>query len=217
MERNSKNNSNARGAQQVPPQQTGSEMNAVEKIELSSEAEAIHFFKTVKERLLDVNRWTKLAGSGMSHFFLTDSGGNLVERKATTGDFIKIDIPGPGSKTGGGYDWVKIEEIKEELTDGVEILSIRARPAANPLTDGKDIAHFLTDDATSTFQVKCIGNTIYAEEHGRNEVPNTGTAHAMDNIRNTFVGWGAKIGFSYPQWKSLVKGLLNNEHQEIVR
>jgi hypothetical protein len=117
MERNSKNNSNARGAQQVPPQQTGSEMNAVEKIELSSEAEAIDFFKTVKNRLLDVNRWTKLAGSGMSHFFLTDSGGNLVERKATTGDFIKIDIPGPGSKTGGGYDWVKIEEIKEQLTE----------------------------------------------------------------------------------------------------
>ncbi|MNL25317.1 hypothetical protein D3C87_1467950 [compost metagenome] len=85
------------------------------------------------------------------------------------------------------------------------------RPSANPLTDSQDTAHFLTNEATSTFQVKRVGNRIYAEEHGRNEVPNTDTKYTMDNIRNTFVGWGAKIGLSYPQWKSLVKGLLNTK------
>jgi hypothetical protein len=40
------------GAAHVPPQQTGSEMNAVEKLELSSATEAVYFFKTVKERLV---------------------------------------------------------------------------------------------------------------------------------------------------------------------
>jgi len=203
---------NELGAAHVPDQQTGSEMNVVEKIELRSEVEAVHFFKTVKDRLLDVNRWTEIAGGAMSDFFLTDEHGNLVQRKATSGDHIRIDIPGPGTQIGGGYDWVTIEEIKSEVLDDAEVLSITARPSVNPLTTSKDTAHFLTQAATSTFQVKRIGNTIYAEEHGRNEVPNTDTQHTLDNIRNTFVGWGAKVGFSYPQWKALVKGLLNHDY-----
>jgi hypothetical protein len=199
------------GADHVPPQHTGSEMNAVEKIELGSEAEAIYFFNTVKERLLDINRWAEFAGMSMSTFRLTDSSGNEVDRKATDGDYIKIDIPGPGTTAGGGYDWVVIEDIRSQVLDGAEVLSITARPASNPSTEDNSTAHFLTEEATSTFQVKRLGNAIYAEEHGRNEVANTDTGSVLDNIRNTFVGLGAKIGFSYPQWKALVKGLLSNE------
>nr|WP_068891944.1 hypothetical protein [Pedobacter panaciterrae] len=203
------NTENMPGEEQVPSQQTGTEMNAVEKREMASEAEAILFFKTVKDRLLDVNQWDKIAGGAMSNFFLTDSNGNPVERRATRGDRIKINIPGPGTQAGSGYDWVEIEEIKEQHLNGSEILSMQARPASNPLNLNEDIAHFLTEAATSTFQVKRIGNIIYAEEHGRNEVPNNQTSNTVDNVRNTFVGWGAKIGFSYPQWKALVKGLLD--------
>jgi hypothetical protein len=40
-------------------------------------------------------------------------------------------------------------------------------------------------------------------------VPNTDTSLITDNIRNTLVSWSAKIGLSYPQWKSLVKGIVN--------
>ncbi|MEQ7801827.1 hypothetical protein ABDJ41_18675 [Pedobacter sp. ASV1-7] len=115
-------------------------------------------------------------------------------------------------RLGGGYDWVTIEEIKLQVLDDAEVLSMTARPSANPTTSSEDTAHFLTDQATSTFQVKRIGRVIYAEEHGRNELPNTDTGIPLDNIRNTFVGWGAKIGFSYPQWKALVKGLLNKDN-----
>jgi hypothetical protein len=28
-----------------------------------------------------------------------------------------------------------------------------------------------------------------------------------DNVRNYFIGLAAKIGASYPQWKSLLKGM----------
>lgn len=200
------------GAGHVPPQQTGTEMNAVEKIEMDSELEAIHFFQTVKDRLLDVNRWALIAGGGMSEFFLTDASGNLVKRKATGGDHIMIDIPGPGTQAGGGYDWVTIEEIKLEVVDDAEVLSMTLRPSANPTGESDDTAHFLTEEATVTFQVKRIGHVIYAEEHGRNEKPNTQTESTIDNLRNTLVGWGAKIGFSYPQWKALVSGLLNHNN-----
>ncbi len=204
------NMENELGNEHVPDQQTGTEMNAVEKIELASEADAKRFFETVKSRLLDINHWSEFASVPMSAFSLTDAQGIPVQRKATNGDYIKIDIPGPGSKTGEGNDWVIIEQIREEVQDGAEVLSMTVRPAANPSNDDDHTAHFLSDEATSTFQVKRFENVISAEEHGRNEVPNTDTGHTMDNIRNTFVGWGAKLGFSYPQWKSLVSGLLNN-------
>lgn len=39
--------------------------------------------------------------------------------------------------------------------------------------------------------------------------PQVKGSKSMDNVRNTLVGWGAKLGLSYPQWKSLVKGLLD--------
>jgi len=196
----------------IPEQVTGTVMNAVEKVQLNSEAEAMHFFKMVCDRLLDVNSWAEIAGIPMSTFTLTDLGGKEVKRKAMVGDHLKINVPGPGSKTGDGYDWVQIEEIKREIQTDAELLSMTARPAPNPLKEDPHTAHFLTAEATSTFQIRRIGNIVYAEEHGRNEVPNTNTSYTMDNIRNTMVGWAAKIGFSYPQWKALVKGLLNREN-----
>lgn len=197
------------GSEHIPPQHTGSEMDAVEKIDLANEAEAIRFFETVKDRLLNVNSWGEMAKLPMSSFRLVNSQGQEKPGKAQEGDYVKIDIPGPGTQSGKGFDWVILESIKENQDIASAYISITARPAPNPTGDVTEIAHFLKDDATSTFQVKRIGNTIYAEEHGRNEVPNTDTNKSLDNIRNTLVGWGAKLGLSYPQWKSLVKGLVS--------
>lgn len=202
------NTENDLGSEHIPLQKDGSEMDAVEKRGFESESGAIYFYKQVKHRLLCVNDWGEVAGIPMSTFTLTDRTGQRVERNATDGDYIKIDIPGPGTTTGDGFDWVVIEEIKEEQLAGAEILTMQVRPAPNPTGSDHHIAHFLKEKATSTFQVKRIGRTVYAEEHGRNEIPNTETAHTLDNIRNTLVGFGAKLGFSYPQWKGLVKGLL---------
>jgi hypothetical protein len=199
------------GFEHVPEQVKGSEMNAVERLDLEDANEALHFFDIVKQRLLDVNKWENLAKLPMSSFRLCDRSGQEIQGQAKEGDYIKIDIPGPGTQSGGGFDWVIIESINADQDTSAEYLSMRVRPAANPTGDDTAIAHFLEEDATSTFQVKRMGNTIYAEEHGRNEVPNKHTEKGMDNIRNTLVGWGAKLGLSYPQWKSLVSGLISRE------
>lgn len=201
------------GESELPEQQTGSAMDAVEKIEMRSAEEAKLFFRTVKQRLLNVNAWAEITGIPMSAFCLTDRTGQPVHRNATIGDYLRIDIPGPGTKTGDGFDWVVIEEIKESHVEEGEILTMQVRPAPNPQTPDDHTAHFLKDTATSTFQVKRIGNRVYAEEHARNEVPNTDTGHTLDNVRNMMVGWAAKIGFAYPQWKSLVKGLISTENK----
>lgn len=199
------------GDEHVPAQYKGSEMNAVEQLVCDTEAEAIGFFDMVKQRLLNVNEWGELAELPMSSFRLTDGNGKEIPGPAKEGDYFKIDIPGPGTEAGKGFDWVVVESITADKNSDSEYLSMRVRPVANPTGEATDVAHFLESGATSTFQVKRVGTTITAEEHGRNEVPNTSTGKSLDNVRNTLVGWGAKLGLSYPQWKSLVKGLLNHE------
>lgn len=198
------------GEEHIPAQVTGSQLDTVTQCSLTDEAAAITFFEVVKQRLLNVNQWSRLTGSEMAHFQLTNKSGNPLDRSVEQGDYIKINIPGPGTDTGDGYDWVWVESITEEQKAEMEVISLTVRPSCNPVSGNDDTAHFLTEKATSTFQVKRIGRHIYAEEHGRNEQANTHTSNTMDNVRNRVVGWAAKIGFSYPQWKSLIKGLISN-------
>jgi hypothetical protein len=192
----------------IPSQELGSEMNAVEKATFNSSEQACEFYEVAKERLLDVNRWAEVSALPSSTFRLCDASGAEVDRRVKEGDYFKIDIPGPGTTTGEGYDWVKVEHLQEQAINGTDIISIRVRPAANPNTPDPNTAHFFKDSATSTFQVKRIGREVFAEVHGRNEQPNTNTEHVTDNVRNTMVGTGAKVGFSFPQWKGLVAGLV---------
>lgn len=196
------------GKEEVPEQHVGSETYAEETIELPSEKEAKDFFWIVRERFLSVNQWYEIAELPMSTFKLTNYLGEEVNRPVIEGDFFRIDIPGPGNEAGDGYDWVKVEELSEKNSEDEELITLKARPAANPQNKNSDTAHFYSQEAVSLFQIKRIRNKIYAEEHGRNEVANRKTANIIDNVRNSVVGWLAKAGFSYPQWKSLMKGFI---------
>lgn len=192
----------------VPTQHAGAETNTEETVTLSGEAEAIQFYETAKQRLLDVNNWEKICGTGSANFQLTDMEGSDVQRTAQQHDHFKIDIPGPGPVTGEGYDWVKIESVEEQpLNNGEAAVVIRVRPATNPKGGGNDVAHFFRDDATSNFVVKLHGNTVTAAVYGRNELPNTKAENPVDKARNTMVALSAVAGVSKLQWKSLVKGL----------
>ena len=196
------------GQQHVPEQKVGSEINASASETLPTEEDAILYYEVVKARLLNVNKWFELAKLPLSSFKLFDHSCRVADRNACEGDYIRIDIPGPGTKTGQGYDWVVIESIVEEDEEHASVVSMTVRPSPHPLSGDPHTAHFLKEDASSTFQIKRSGNLVIAEQHGRNEVPNRDTAHRLDNLRNTVVGWSTMLGFSYPQWKSLVKGLV---------
>jgi len=192
----------------IPAQYVGTSMDALEERIASSIEEAKTYFKTASAKLLAVNKWGDYAG--MSAFQLIDVHGVKAERDAQEGDFIRIDIPGPGSQAGKGYDWVMIKEVRNISERDNEILALTVRPCAHPLKQDGDTAHFLKDAATSTFVIKRDGFRVTAEEHGRNEVPNTAAGTLFDKSRNFMVGMAAKLGLSYPQWKSLVKGLLKD-------
>ena len=79
---------------------------------------------------------------------------------------------------------------------------------ANSLNDNPDIAHFFSEDSSSSFSVKREGNRIIAGVYGRNEKPNVDAESVVDKIRNTAVAAGAISGFAKIQWKSLVNSLV---------
>jgi hypothetical protein len=195
----------------VPEQRKGNESNTEFSKSCASTEQAKSLFKQLKQRLLDVNHWQDLAGALTANFRLTDPDGNNVNRTVQKGDHFRIDIPGPGTVTGEGYDWVQVEEISETVNDDSETVAIRVRPATNPNNEKTDTAHFFREDATSSFVVKREGNKLVAAVYGRNEKPNTKTDSLIDKARNVAVATGAVTGVAKLQWKSLVEGLLKFE------
>lgn len=195
----------------IPKQYEGKEINVEESVELSSEKEAIDFFSVVKERLQKINQWKDWAGTLSAGFTLTNERGEEVNSLPKESDYFKIDIPAPGIISGEGYDWVRVEEVKEESNSECDYISIRVRPSSSPVNENKDVAHFLGNEATSNFIVRRDGNKITAGVYGRNEKPNVQAETLIDKVRNAVVGTGAFSGFAKLQWNGLVSGLLKKE------
>lgn len=194
----------------VPLQQKGSELDTQAIKDFNSEEEAKSFFELVKLRLQDVNNWHIVCGNTATVFKLTLPDGSPSFR-LEKGNLIQIDIPGPGTIIGGGFDWVRIEEIAEsDKLQEEDWFGFRVRPCPNPGSDNQSIAHFFSETATSTFMVRRNQNQVIAEMHGRNENSNVGSDKIVDGIRNVIVGWSAKMGLAYPQWQLLVKGLVKD-------
>jgi hypothetical protein len=193
----------------IPEQQTGKAIDAESSIELKDENEAKKFFVKVKDRLQNVNQWKEYAGNISARFQLVDRQGNEVQRKAEKGDYFQIDIPGPGSKSGDGYDWVEIEDEVSSSSADSESFGFRVRPADNPKKIDDEVAHFYSRESTSTFVVERNNNKIRASVHDRNTKPNTDAERPSDKIRDAVVGMAGAFTFSKIQWKNLTDGLLN--------
>ena len=195
----------------VPGQSEGRAITAVEKKTCENETDAKALYANARQRLLFVHQWGKIAGALSADFQLTDNNGREVDRPAKPGDHFRIDITGPGSKAGEGYDWAKVEEIREVHPGDVDSIAILVRPAANPQTPNPNIAHFFSEGSTSTFTITREGTTVTAAIYDRNIEANEETKETLDKLRNAVVGLGAKHGFSKLQWQALVKAFLETE------
>jgi hypothetical protein len=192
----------------VPSQEEGKAITAESVITFSDDRKAKIFFETVKERLQQVDRWHEIAGGLSAHFQLMDENGKEVSRPPQAGDYFRIDIPGPGSVTGEGYDWVRVEETINEVLPNSERYGFRVRPARNPANDEEDIAHFFSAASTSTFIVYREGEKITAAVFDRNIQPNQNADTLIDKIRDLMAGSAGMLIFSKLQWKNLTEGLL---------
>ena len=193
----------------VPKQRTGKAIDATGSLTLYDENEAKAFFSVVKNRLQNVNEWAELSGNLSATFRLVDAGGVEVSRNLQQGDYFKIDIPGPGSTTGDGYDWVQIEEVENKSSSDSESFSFRVRPTVNPQNQNNDIAHFYSPESTSTFTVSRNGCNVEAAIRDRNTKPNITADSPVDKIRDSIVGAMGVLSFSKIQWQNLVDGLLS--------
>ncbi|MEO5571558.1 MAG: hypothetical protein ABIT08_05290 [Bacteroidia bacterium] len=200
----------------VPPHKLGKKTGAASQVLESNLNKSKERYELAVKRLLDVNNWENISGSSVASFYLYNAYGKSVKRPAKESDLIAIDVPGPGPKTGNGFDWVVIEKIKEVKIrkENTDVFSLRVRPSTSPLNSDKDIAHFYTKTATSTFIITRKGNKIKAEEKGHNEIANTKTNSVIDNLRNAAVAFTASHGLAYPQWKILMKGILGISENE---
>ncbi len=192
----------------VPAQYTGAEIEAEATVELIDENEAKGFYEIAKDRLLNVNEWHHVAGIISARFQIMDAIGNEVERSAEKGDYFKIDIPGPGSSEGDGYDWVCVEALNEVAEGNMQSTGFRVRPCQNPFGTTNETAHFYSEEATSNFLVIRQGTKITAWIIDRNIKPNDHADSLTDKIRDIAIGIGAIGLFSKVQWQGLANGLV---------
>jgi len=196
----------------TPENEKGKFVDKEEFVVENSEEEAIVTYNRACARLLNPPIWEQLTPGLNASFAISVPGEDKVERLLQTGDYMSIDIPGPGSAAGEGYDWVKVETIEENTVPNVsDSMAVRLRACTNPNTPDADIAHFFDENATSTFVVKRNGTTVTFSYHGRNEVPNTSNVKVLDKLRNAVVALGAEAGLSALFWKALAKGMLQKE------
>jgi len=197
----------------IPDQKRGNYTGVEEALETSSYKEAVNLFFMARNRLFDINQWHVFTGYKPETFMHMNEKGELLERKPRRGDFIRIDLIGPGPRLGNNYDWMQIEAVEdvEDRYHDEDYCAIRVRPVRAPGLPANADKHNFNTEGTKTFIVHRQGKTITASEKGRNEVPNPSGVGWTDKVQNSVISIGSATGFSKLQWNTLLKGFLQKE------
>jgi hypothetical protein len=190
----------------IPEQVRGKQLDLLETKDFPDRSSAEKAFRIVCDLLLHPALWKELSGEASASFIVMAEK-EKIDRPLQTGDVLRIDIPGPGTDTGDGYDWVRVTLITSDLDNDIWEMGIRLEPTSNPDSKDTTAAHFFKAGSSSTLQIVLKDKTIEIHYQGRNEVINNETGKLADDVRNTVVGAGAKAGLSRMQWKSLLEGL----------
>lgn len=200
--------------QAIPVNQEGKPLDIERSIIRPTIQEAKHSFAIACHRLQRPGTWKDIPGfKGTSFILYKNNKESDYNDVAEVDDYISIDIPWPGPKSGNGKDWVQVEYLEENFDNiADESCGMRVRASINPTNTEEQgtAAHFFKEMATSTFIIKRVYNKVIASYHGRNEVPNLTHAHLTDKVRNAVVAFAALAGFSEMQWTMLLDGFLNN-------
>ena len=195
----------------IPSNQVGKQLDLTSTIEKKSREEAEALYNKAAARLLLPGGWQQIAGWASAEFTAFDDSQQILSRPVKEGDYIRINIPGPGTSKGEGYDWVRVGLVSDETDKDyiAQYLGLRLDTSTDPFADDPGTAHFFEEGASSTLLIIRKGNTVQSSYHGRNERINNRTDKVLDNIRNTLTGAGALGGLSELQWNGLLKGLLS--------
>ena len=194
----------------VPVQKKGAFHDTESKRSFESEELVANHFEILKDRFFSIHRWKEYGGDLSADFRLFDSYGSYVDRMPRKGDYIRIDIPGPGDIKAKGYDWVEVMKIDDRCYgDELERYLLVCRPSAVPQSNEEHIAHFYARESSSSFIISRGIDYIKAGIYGRNEVPNISRTGFFGRIRNLLVSIGGFFQLTKIQWKSLADGFLD--------
>lgn len=174
-----------------------------EKNFANEEDARVEFHRSV-EKLFDVDRWSDLPGISSTFELHDRRGDRKVGGQPEVGDKLKIILPGPLPE-----NWVDVIRVSQK-EDSAEFT---VTPTNDPNAVGeerKEVKHFFTPDATSTFKVERTGDVIRAWEIGRNEgVNNKGELAGDRKVINTLIAAGGWAGFQKLQWQKLTAYLVH--------
>tara|TARA_R110002049_G_scaffold151160_1_gene314709 strand:+ start:25795 stop:26406 length:612 start_codon:yes stop_codon:yes gene_type:complete len=193
----------------IPKQVKGEFKDIVNMVCEANESAANKNFEVVRKRLLLVDKWHTFSEDIKAEFYLVDKNDNSVSDQFEIGNYIKIDIPGPGNPSGDGFDWTEIVNIQNGADEEIcPFFSFTIKPCAPPNNSETSTAHFYTDDTSNTFILRCVANCIYLEVHSRNELENTKDVPVLDKLRNKAIALGGIVGLGNLNWAAFTKGLL---------
>lgn len=194
----------------VPVQKKGAFHDNESKRSFESAELVANHFEILKDRFFSIHRWKEYGGDLSADFRLFDCVGSYVDRMPRKGDYIRIDIPGPGDIKAKGYDWVEVMKIDDRCYgDELERYLLVCRPSAVPQSNEEHIAHFYARESSSSFIISRGIDYIKAGIYGRNEVPNISRTGFFGRIRNLLVSIGGFFQLTKIQWKSLADGFLD--------
>lgn len=195
----------------IPEQKVGKSYDYSKEIILKNETIAFQKYREIVKKLLDVNQWHVIAKGYSSSFQIVNEVEEPQDRRVRKNDFIRIDVPGPGVPSAGGYDWVRVTALDQYEHNHKRKTFISLHPCPNPRSWSEEEAHFFKKFSSSNILIQQENEVVTLQYAGRNEVINMESPHLLDNIRNFLVGLSAKMGASFPQWKGLIDGLASNQ------
>lgn len=168
-------------------------------------------FIILKERLLSINHWKDYCGKASADFKVFTPDGEFSHKSPRTGDYIRIDIPGPGDVKNKGYDWVEITEMTDKYLDVDELESylIISQPSKAPKNKNGQIAHFYSKDSTASFRIARGANFVRIGIYGRNEKPNFRKKNIFNKIRSFLISFGGFSQFTKIEWKCVAESLID--------
>lgn len=166
-------------------------------------------YKSIRNRLLNVNKWAHYAALTNADFILLDSNGNALDGLAAEGCFIKVRFSRFQKIISAKHDFVRIKSIITVRNIFGDAVVMQLQPTHNPAKSGSEIDHFFTDEASNTFVLYRDDAKIHLSIHGRNERPNFKVSKTTKKIRNMVFAALGVFGVSKVQWESLAHGLLN--------
>lgn len=174
-----------------------------------TEQEAIAAFERSRQKLFNVNDWTKLSGVNSTFELYDNRGRHTTALKPEHGYYMKIILPASTIE-----NWVQVTDIREEEN----LAEFTVHPSEKPVElaeDEAEVKHFFTKEASSTFRVTRQGNTIHGYEIGKNEAINNQGEDAGDRaVLNTFVAEGGWAIFQQLQWDKLTRYLVHLEEKK---